>query len=551
MLPPTRQNLVPSANNPRLVARLLEAVAAGVRSSRGLQEALGVELRTVQYYTHAAEWLGLLEAEGEAQLTTLGLEFVYAGRQRPRVWARAIWATPFIADLMQGRTTLPAIDELSAAVSRAEPDLAPATVQRRASAVRALMTPAVQRPEWRQEDHQLALPFVPTDPDVPPPHIELGTSREYDPDAYRHVLSALLDHGELALGQVRAILDKADAAEAPIGGYVDLALSRGDAVRMEERIVLAVDAAERRDLADTTTSIVLSDAGYRAWLAEWRAAARGDREAQIRRDKSRNRHKAWDRRLFGREIDAESVEAELRRVLMDRSLANFPEAKGPGRAPVVVKAPFLDCWEQAGLPIALPPALLHLRGGLQAVSQALQHARRGGQDVSAPDLAHRPVAWHGGLLHPGEPLPRSVPDMRTLRQRIVMHVPYATIAVGLLLLHRAVPGRLEVSQRRGGWAVRWDDAEVGALLEVADGFARHRGWVPSRRRHGGLTGSGFVSALEAVGLATVIGGRLVLAERFFALLRGEAEEMEIHRRLQPLSEALEEWLATAAIEAEA
>ena len=33
---------------------------------------------------------------------------------------------------------------------------------------------------------------------------------EYDPDLYRYLLVALLDHGELTLGQVRALLDRVD-----------------------------------------------------------------------------------------------------------------------------------------------------------------------------------------------------------------------------------------------------------------------------------------------------------------------------------------------------
>src|SRR5690606_1664855 len=179
---------LPNANSPQLLTRLLELVARGVRSTRGLQEALAVEPRTVQYYTRAAEWLGLLDGDGACTLTPLGLEYVYAGRERPRgyasavranalapavlepsggerlppprglgyvyagrerprVYASAVRANALAAAVLEqsGGERLPTLDEVQRAVARAEPTLAPATVRRRASAVRALIAPAVGR----------------------------------------------------------------------------------------------------------------------------------------------------------------------------------------------------------------------------------------------------------------------------------------------------------------------------------------------------------------------------------------------------------------------
>ncbi len=112
---------LPNANSPRLLARLLEMVARGVRSSRGLQEALGVNLRTVQYYLRAGEWLGFIEPGGETRLSPLGLEYVYDVGHRRHVYSRAVWANGFVQELMAGRgADLPETIEIARAVVRAE-----------------------------------------------------------------------------------------------------------------------------------------------------------------------------------------------------------------------------------------------------------------------------------------------------------------------------------------------------------------------------------------------------------------------------------------------
>lgn len=538
----TRQSLVPSANNPRLVTRLLEMVGQGVRSTRGLQEALGVEGRVVQQVAQAAGWLGLLDDEADPQLTPMGLEYVYSGRARSRVYARAVWQVPFVAELMHGRASLPDVAEVAAAVHRSEPDLTAANVQRRATALRSLIAPAIRGRRPDLADRQLDLPLSPRPIVIEAPKLKLDAGREYNPDVYRYLLSALLDHGELSLGQVRALLDRASVNEAPIGGYIDLALGRGDAARVEERIVLSREGAARRELAETTSSVVLSDPGYRTYLADARAAVQGDREAEIRRDRNRGRYRIWDRRLFGRDIDPKRIEVELRRVLMDRSLGSFPEAKGPGTAPRPVKEAFLDAWDRPELPIALPPSLGIVRGGLAAVNSALKAARQGAQDVALPDVAHRPTLVHGGLIHPGEPLPRTIPDLRTLRLRLLAHAPYVALTAALLLLHRGGGARLEVVQRRGSVRVRMAGEDMGELLELCDGFALQRGWIPCRRRQGGLGAPVLLEVLEVAGIAVPVGRRAVLTERFFVALRTEAEEMEVHEPLHALAQALEAWL---------
>jgi len=520
-------------------------VARGVRSTRGLQEALAIDTRTVQYYIGAAEWLGLLDADGDSALTALGLEYVAAGRDRPFIYARAVWGNPFAADLLTaaGDDRLPSVDEVGRAVASSEPDLAPATIRRRASSIRSLITPAIGRVKPRPRGelrHQLDLPLSVSPATRPAPKVDLQAGREYSPDVYRHVLTVLLDYGELTLGQIRALLDRAGAEDAPIGGYVDMALSRGDAVRTAAHVVATPDAVDRRELVETTSSIILSDPRYRTYLAD-AVAALDDRAAAIRRDQSAGRFTSWDRRLFGRPIAPDRVPLDLEEVLLERPLETFPVALERSGPVATIEAPFLDVWEQPGHGITAPPYLAQLRGGLEGVNRILRKARTSG-DVGLPDLSHRPVAYHGGILHPGEPLPRAVPDTRSLRLRVVMHAPFATMLAAMLLLHRQRFESLEIVRRADGWAVRWRGEGIGELLAVLASFGDDRGWVVCRRGAGPLDADLLLQALESVGIVQVVGRHAVLAERFFHQLRSEAEELEIYARLLPLAETLESWL---------
>jgi hypothetical protein len=534
---------VPTLASPRQIARLVEVVGRGVRSRRGVGEALGMDATQLQQAVQAAAWLGFVDGDGEPQLTPLGLDYAYAGRQRPRVWARAIWEHPFFSEWLADRVGLPHLEDAAEAVQRVEPGLDAAAVAVRASAVLALLAPAMSRRPVISAEAQLSLPLAPRSPLPAPPTLAYTAGREYNPDIYRYLLAVLLDVGELGLGQMRALLDRAAVSEAPIGGYLDLAVARGDIVRLDDRVVASVGAVARKLVAESTPAIILSDAGWRAWLADGRLAAEGDRAAEIRRDRHKGRYRIWDRRLFGRDPDPRQLPAELASVLPDRSLEAFLCAAGPGQVPAAVRAPFLDAWERRELAVALPPGLLGLLGGLGAVNQALKASRQASHDVFEPGLADRPVLYHGGLLHPGEPMLRAVPDARTLRLRLVMHAPYAALVVAALLLHRG-SSTWEVAIRKGSPRVLRDGDDLGELLEVLDGFAASRGWLVCRRPRGGLTSTAWLEVLEACGLVVRVGPRHVLAERFFVQLRSDAEEMEAWRRLQPMSEALEAHLAS-------
>ena len=517
-----------------------------MRSTRGLQEALAIEPRTVQYYTQAGEWLGLLESSVDCALTPLGLDYVYAGKRRPELYARAVWSNSFAAELLAGRDgALPPLDDVAASIAVLEPDLSPATIRRRASAVRALIAPAIDVPRGRlREDgeRQLALPLALAAAGQAPPKIELTAGKEYDPDAYRYVLEALIEYGELSLGHVRALLDRSGADEAPIGGYVDMAISRGDANRLGEHLVATRGAVDRRELVDTTTSIILSDPQYRRYLADVAIAPRS-REAEIRRDNAAARFLRWDRRLFGGPIQFDRVDQDLEAVLMDRPLESFPQAvrEGPDLLPVV--EPFLDVWERDGLPICLPPYLNQLQGGVAAVNRLLRKARES-NEVGLPDIACRPSLFHGGILHPGEPLPRSVPDTRSLRLRVLLNAPFASLMGALLLLHRQRPDLIELVRLKTGWSILYRRERLGGALELLDDFSNARGWLPSRRSSGGMSADNLLKLLETLGIATIGGRRALLNERFFTRLRTEAEEMEVFERLSPLAGVLEAHLET-------
>lgn len=539
----------PDAESPQLLLRLLEHLGRGVRSTRALQEALGAELPTVQAALHAAAWLGF--TEDDHTLSPLGLAWVYEPRTRGKTYARAVWAQPVAAELLAaagGRA--PSLDAIARALA-ATPTSGPgAALRKRAVAVRGLLAPVVGRARPKTStgaERQLDLPLAPPPTTAPVPRLDVGAGgRDHNPDVYRFLLSALLDYGELTLGQFRALLDRAGADAIPIGGYVDLALARGDAARLSERLVATPDAVRRRELVETTSSLVLSDPGYRAYLAD-AVAAPTDRFAAARRDLAAARYRAWDRRLLGRPLDLATLTADLDRVLLDRPLSSFPIAVRSGWEPRPQSAPFLDVWDSPEVSVAAPQFLAQLAGGLPAVNRLLKNIRQH-SEVALPDLTHRPAAVHAGLLHPGEPVPRSVPDARSLRLRAVLHSPAFAWLTAALLLHRQRPEALDVVRGKTGWGVRWRGEARGGLLATFDDFGDDLGWVVVRRPTRGLRDETLLDVAEALGLASVVGRRVVLAERFFQHLTTEPEEGEAFARLVPLAEAIERFLDRTAAE---
>ncbi|MCA9568355.1 MAG: hypothetical protein KC656_10950, partial [Myxococcales bacterium] len=283
----------------------------------------------------------------------------------------------------------------------------------------------------------------------------------------------------------------------------------------------------------------------RAYLDDCRLAdeeAGHDRHAAIRRDQAAPRFRAWDKRLFGRPVDPATLDDDLAEVVMDRPLSAFPLAVPGIEPPVPDAGPFLERWEAPGLRVACPPTLAQLQGGVAAVNRLLREVRTQPELARVPSLVDPCDVVHGALLHPGEPAPRAVPDTRTLRSRVLMHAPYASMVAALLLVHRQQPHQLVVHRSKGRWRVRWGEEVRGPLLPFLDAFGLARGWVVARRPAGGLPDAALLDALEALGVVSVFGRQAVLSERFFGQLRTAPEESEVHARLAPLASALESWL---------
>jgi hypothetical protein len=542
MTPPDPDDVVPNASSPQLLLRLLELVGQGVRAPRSLEESLGVDPRTVRYYIRAGEWLGLLVPGDRPTLTPLGLELCYAGPQRGRVYAAAAWSVPLVRDVMAGHRDLPGLDEVADAIRRSHPELAEATVRRRASSVRSLVMPALtHRGALPRRDAQVELPLARPSRSLAPPS-RPETSSERDPGLLRYLLGALVDYGELTLGNLRALLDRSGASGAPIGTYVEHLLARGDAARDGDRLIVTRECARQHELLESTPSVILSDPGYRRWLDDLRL---GTAEAEARRRSASHRWAPWDRRLFGATIRADELDAALGRVLLERGLSSWPTRGAPGAPLGSVSGPFLEHLGAIGLPIALPPSLEGLRGGLAAFNAALARVRPGVERVDVPSMADSPARVHGGALSPGERPPRAVPDARSLRLRLIRHAPYVAMMTALLIAHRRDP-RLKLVSGDDGPHVVLRSLRLGRALDVLDDFALDRGWVPSRRTRGGLGGAEFVATLEAVGIALTVGKSVVLDEGLFRALREEPEEGELAAQIEPLVVAVSDHVVSLA-----
>lgn len=540
-----RADGIPNANSPQLLTHLLEMIARGVRSNRALQEALGVDQRTVRYYIQAGEWLGLLVDDVEPLLSPEGLGYVYAGPGRRELYAQAVSRQPFVQDLLAASPgAIPGTAEIERAIVRAAPSLAASTVARRASSVRGLIQPYLDHLAERPEDDaptpqlDLPLPQAPAVEPAPPLAVAAGTS--FSPDIYRYILCYLLDHGELTLGHVRGLLDNAGAQDVPIGSYVDLAVARGDATKVQERLVVSPGAVERRELAAATASVILSDGGWRDHLEAIRKASKQEGEGVVR---TTGRYRLWNRRLLGADVAPSALEGTLAQVLRDRSVDAWPRTTGPvEQTPSAHPAPFLDVWEESDLVVTLPPSLVQLWEGVAGVNRRLRNARHRADAVGSPTAVYRPAVVHGGLIHPGEPLPRAIADMRSLRQRTVRNAPYVTMLVALLYAHRSGATSLSVKHVEGSWWVHRHRTSLGGLLDLLDAFARHRGWTPSRRAHGGMTDDVLVSLTERLGCGVGTGDHMVLDDSFFSQLRDDDEASLLRDGLEGLGNALTGWL---------
>ena len=149
---------------------------------------------------------------------------------------------------------------------------------------------------------QLSLPFLAplTQSSVHPPTapVDLSAGVEHNPDIYCRVLNALLDNGELRIGQLRALLDRIGARNAPIGAYTDMAINRGDAIRSEDRLITTCRSETSR------CGPRWGHGGLLGLLISRLAESRSTRSKSIQSSRAArfwslgNRFAAWDMRIL-------------------------------------------------------------------------------------------------------------------------------------------------------------------------------------------------------------------------------------------------------------
>jgi hypothetical protein len=515
------------AERPRVLARVLEQVAAGNRRTRGLAEALDLEPRTVGAYLDAGAWLGLLDLDHEPGLTRAGLTWAYAGRARARTWAGIVRAHPFARRIAPDGQA-PTVDSIARALQEESPDLPASETRKRAVALRRLVGSAwtIRLPAPAQ-DRQLALPL----PAAPPAarRVDTRAGTEDSPDVYAVVLRAMLDTGELSAHHIRGLLDAAGGTQCGIGGPMAMAVRRGDAARHGDVLVLTDGALLRRELAESSISIALSDPDFRAHLSALRAGRPGDTR----------RFGPWMRRVFGDQLP----ETVLPALLFGRTLDNLPVAGDPGAGLVEAHGPFLSQLGTRGIALAFPSSLSGLSGGVGWVNATLRQHAQQGPTARLPSCLDRARVVHGGLLHPGEAPPRSVADMVALRARAIRNVPaFAMLCAvgvldrrGLLTLHRTAS---DLAIAAAGRPMRMD-----ALLRM---LAHARDWALVQPAGGADWGMLADVAVSLGLLARPAEDRLTLDETLFRRMQTDPEHRELWEELTPLVDLLDARIARRA-----
>ena len=545
-----RASLIPNANNPRLLLRVLSMVAAGIRRPRALAEILEVEIRTVHYYTQACEWLGLLSFDTEVHLTERGMELAFAEpHKQMELYGQAVWSNGFAQGLLQGRTEMPDRDAITTYILQREPTMSSVTARRRASSVFSLLEPALGHRPIQMEDkgQQLSLPFLAplTQSSVHPPTapVDLSAGVEHNPDIYCRVLNALLDNGELRIGQLRALLDRIGARNAPIGAYTDMAINRGDAIRSEDRLILQPAALKRADVALDGVMVAFSDSSYRDWLNLVQRDPNQFNPVE-RRDfwSLGNRFAAWDMRIFGSRQNRGSIQDSLERVLSGRSLNLIPIAHPDPDEGVTTSQPFIDCLDEQGLVITFPLCLGELAGGVTSVNAVLRRNRAAPAGVRMPSPVDSRAQVHGGLLHPGEIQPKAFADNFSIRLRALTHTPAMALLGSLLILDRRHEASLELQATHSGPTVHWSGNNLGPILPIFHRFSLSQGWISSMPKTTGLTGLILEALGRALGIATRVNDRILLDEALFLRLQDEPEARMTYESLLPLTDRWHTWL---------
>ena len=541
--PRSRPSGLPNANNPRLVMRLVGLVAAGVRRVPALADVLEVEPRTVHYYIQATEWLGLISGEADLRLTRKGLELAYAppGR-RMALFAEALRRIPVAAELLD-QSPDPSVEEALAIVVREEPELAESTARRRASALLGLLAPAIKlaKKPVAPAAVQLELPFPAggEEPDRALP-VDLQAGLDRNPDLYARVLDALLDEGELASHQLRALLDEAGAKDAGLGSYAEMAVQRGDAHRVGDRLVASPGASRRRIVAGDGLLVALSEPAYRQRLEALEAGESPREPGPWSR--------VWDSRVFGGPLPADHIAEALSELILGAPLRQLPRAGEAGLPVAVTDQPFIEVLATPSLPIALPGNLRELAAGLPAANLLLKRQKQAPLGVRCPDALTVRARVHGGLLHPGEPAPGLVPDQFSLRQRALSCCPAFALLGGLLTLARRPEVQLRVERHPAGLILRLRGRPRGRLGPLIEDFCAAQGWLLFRRPGRSLGSGELERVARALGICVRVGRVVVLEEHLFARLQEDPEAGPTYEGLLELADRWQAFLEGATAE---
>ncbi len=502
-----------------LLTRVLERVYAGSRRARAIAEALEIDVRVVTGSLDTGEWLGVLTWDGDVRLTPAGLAIALKGRragERRAAWANVVREHPFY------RLHWPP-DPLDLLAITTEKEPIYRKARRQAHALWRISRPGRAPVPEAAMQLPLALPFAPASTRAP---LDLRAGLDDNPDVYTLLLRALLDHGEISPAQLRAILDRQGGDRCGVGGYLAMAVRRGDARRLGDVLIVTPGAIRRADLADSPVTVALSDPELRVQLLAHLADG-----APIS-----HRFRPWVQRLFG----GATVAAGLARVLFDRPLASVPVANDPG---VDIDPPatgFLAAW-RAGQPtsghaVAIPTSLRQLEEGLSAQNRALRAQLANA--AAPPSPLDRRLIVHGGLVRPGESIPRAIPDGVSLRARAVENAPAFAILVALGLLDRR--GRVRLRTAGNDIAVvtasshrSLPQSGVGLGLLVRT-LAHACGWHYTAA----LDWAEVARIGEAIAVTAQIGDRVTLDEAFFHRLQTDPEHRPLYEGLQPLSEAI-------------
>lgn len=147
----------PQANNLGTLLALIDQLHKGTHELNAIAEAMEVDPRTARYYADFARWLGLasLEGGGEWGLSNEGQRFALSPPARPRIFANALFSRQLVRTVHQLKRAELA-DHPEPAATReacrraiaAHTTLAAATVDRRASALAAMLGYAYNRQDF-------------------------------------------------------------------------------------------------------------------------------------------------------------------------------------------------------------------------------------------------------------------------------------------------------------------------------------------------------------------------------------------------------------------